>query len=125
MSNAATPALQGDSGGSMFWAKRYQSGEWIGPHSHACARILLSGSGVMSVEYGKEAVVVPPHHALWLPSGIVHAICMMGPVEVRALYLRDSDIRQLPEQPAVLATSGLLGELIKTIPESEAVRSEE
>jgi hypothetical protein len=79
----------------------------------ACARVLLNLSGIMWVEFGTEAVVVQPKHALWLPSRIVHAIRMMSPVEVRGLYLREFDIRQLPKQPSVLVTSGLLRELTK------------
>jgi hypothetical protein len=72
----------------------------------AFAQVLLSVSGIMWVEFGTEAVVVPPQHALWLLSRTVHAIRMMSPVEVRSLHLRELDVRQLPKQPSVLVTSG-------------------
>ena len=124
MSKAATLALQDDAGRSMSWTRQFQRGEWIAPQSHACAQVLLPVSGIMWVEFGTEAVVVPPKHALWLPSRAVHAIRMMSP-EVRSLYLRELDVRQLPKQPSVLVTSGLLRELIKVLTDSEVVRSEE
>jgi hypothetical protein len=50
---------------------------------------------------------------------------MISPVEVRSLYLRELDVRQLPKQPSVLMTSGLLRELIRILIESEVLRSEE
>jgi AraC-like DNA-binding protein len=125
MSKAATLALQEDAGRSMSCTRQFQRGEWIAPHSHACAQVLLSVSGIMWVEFGTEAVVVPPTHALWLPWRTVHAIRMMSPVEVQSLYLRELDVRQLPKQPSVLVTSGLLREIIKILTESEVVASEE
>ena len=41
--------------------------------------------GVMTVETGEGAWVVPPHRAVWIPAGVLFGVRMSGRVTVRTL----------------------------------------
>jgi AraC-like DNA-binding protein len=94
----------------------------IDPHSHTWAQVLYAVAGVMWVEVGHEALVVPPQRAVWLPPETVHSIRMMSAVEMRNLYLRESDVQHLSTEPDVFEVNGLLRELITTLAERESER---
>ena len=124
MPQAAPPPLTDAPGLSRALARHYPRGHHIEPHSHTWAQVLYAVSGVMWVEAGREALVVPPQRAVWLPPGTPHAIHMMSAVEMRNLYLHKCDIGHLSKQCEVFQIDGLLRELIKTIAEREQERSE-
>jgi AraC-like DNA-binding protein len=122
MPQAAPPALDDAPGRGRTLARHYPRGLRIEPHSHTWAQVLYAVSGVMWVETDREAVVVPPQRAVWLPPGTPHAIHMMSAVEMRNLYLHGDDIAHLSTQCEVFEVNGLLRELIKTIAEHEHER---
>ncbi|QGZ65419.1 AraC family transcriptional regulator [Paraburkholderia acidisoli] len=125
MPKATPPDLSNDAGHGQSVAKTYPRGMRIDPHRHDWAQVLYAISGVMWVEVGQEALVVPPQRAVWLPPGTVHSIRMMSAVEMRNLYLREADVPHLSRQPDVFEVNGLLRELITTLAESSATRSED
>jgi AraC-like DNA-binding protein len=92
---------------------------YIEPHSHTWAQVLYAVAGVMWVEVGREALVVPPQRAVWLPAGAVHSIHMMSEVEMRNIYLHARNIQHLSKQSDVFEVNGLLRELITSIAEYE------
>jgi AraC-like DNA-binding protein len=100
-------------------ARHYPRGLHIEPHSHAWAQVLYAVAGVMWVEVGREALVVPPQRAVWLPAGKAHSIHMMSEVEMRNLYLHQRNVQHLSQQSDVFEINGLLRELIATIAEYE------
>jgi AraC-like DNA-binding protein len=100
-------------------ARHYPRGLHIEPHSHAWAQVLYAVAGVMWVEVGREALVVPPQRAVWLPAGTAHSIHMMSEVEMRNLYLHQRNVQHLSQQSDVFEINGLLRELIATIAEYE------
>ncbi|MGF6243560.1 AraC-like DNA-binding protein [Paraburkholderia sp. GAS38] len=100
-------------------ARRYPRGMHIEPHSHTWAQVLYAMAGVMWVEVGREALVVPPQRAVWLPAGTVHSIHMMSEVEMRNIYLHKRNVQHLSKQSDVFEINGLLRELITTIAEYE------
>jgi AraC-like DNA-binding protein len=104
-------------------ARDYPRGLRIEPHAHDWAQVLYAVAGVMWVEVGNEALVVPPQRAVWLPPRTVHSIRMMSAVEMRNLYLPESDVRHLSRQPDVFEVNGILRELITTIAERERERN--
>jgi AraC-like DNA-binding protein len=125
MSLATPPDLSDDSGRGKSLARTYPRGLRIEPHSHDWAQVLYAVSGVMWVEVDGEALVVPPQRAVWLPPEKVHSIRMMSAVEMRNLYLRETDVRHLSKQSDVFEINGLLRELITTIAEREEQRDRE
>jgi AraC-like DNA-binding protein len=125
MSQAAPPDLSDDTGRGKSLARSYPRGARIDPHRHDWSQVLYAVSGVMWVETGQEALVVPPQRAVWLPPDTVHAIRMMSAVEMRNLYLRDADVQHLSRQSEVFEINKLLRELIATLAEREAERDDE
>jgi AraC-like DNA-binding protein len=97
----------------------------IDPHAHEWAQVLYAVAGVMWVEVGNEALVVPPQRAVWLPPQTVHSIRMMTAVEMRNLYLPESDVPHLSDKADVFEVNGLLRELITTLAEREVQKDGE
>lgn len=124
MTQATPPELADEPGRGRSLARQYPRGLHIEAHSHTWAQVLYAVAGVMWVEVGREALVVPPQRAVWLPPGTQHAIHMMSAVEMRNLYLHGEDIGHLSQQCEVFEINGLLRELIKTIAERERERDD-
>jgi AraC-like DNA-binding protein len=119
MTQAAPPVLGDEPGRGHALARQYPRGLRIEPHTHTWAQVLYAVAGVMWVEVEREALVVPPQRAVWLPPGTQHAIHMMSVVEMRNLYLHGENIGHLSPQCEVFEINGLLRELIKTIAERD------
>ena len=66
----------------------------------------------MTVETSQGMWVLPASRALWIPTGIPHAVRMAGEVSLRTLYLRPKLVRGLPRVCTVVNISPLLKELI-------------
>jgi AraC-like DNA-binding protein len=66
----------------------------------------------MEVFSGSSMWLIPPHCALWIPSGIDHHLRMPGAVSMRTLYFRPGLIHRRPADGAVLHVTSLLRELI-------------
>jgi AraC-like DNA-binding protein len=98
-------------------ARHYARGVRIDAHAHEWAQVLYAVAGVMWVEVGREALLVPPQRAVWLPAGTVHSIHMMSAVEMRNLYLHEQNVQPLSRQSGVFEVNGLLRELITTLAE--------
>ncbi|MCX4144228.1 MULTISPECIES: helix-turn-helix domain-containing protein [Paraburkholderia] len=118
MPKARPPELHDDADARSL-ARCYPRGLRIDPHSHTWAQVLYAVSGVMWVEVGREALVVPPQRAVWLPAGTVHSIHMMSEVEMRNLYLHERNVGHLSRRSDVFEINGLLRELITSIAEHE------
>lgn len=93
-------------------AKSFAAGETIPPHAHERDQVLYAIEGVMRVATAREAWIVPPHRALYVPAGLEHGVALRGNVEMRTLYIRPGSHFELPETPAVLDISPLLRALI-------------
>lgn len=118
MPKARPPELHDDADARSL-ARHYPRGLRIDPHSHTWAQVLYAVSGVMWVEAGREALVVPPQRAVWLPAGTLHSIHMMSEVEMRNLYLHERNVGHLSRRSDVFEVNGLLRELITSIAEYE------
>jgi AraC-like DNA-binding protein/mannose-6-phosphate isomerase-like protein (cupin superfamily) len=92
-------------------ARNYRSGE-TPAHSHPRAQLVYAGSGVMRVETDTGCWVVPPVRGVWIPANTVHRVVMLGPVEMRTLYIRPDAAPDLPENCCLLEVSPLLRALI-------------
>jgi AraC-like DNA-binding protein len=90
----------------------YPDGFVFGEHYHDRDQIVYACQGVMTVETSQGMWVLPASRALWIPSGIPHAVRMAGEVSLRTLYLRPKLVRGLPRECTVVNISPLLKELI-------------
>ncbi|CAD6560890.1 HTH-type transcriptional regulator NimR [Paraburkholderia kirstenboschensis] len=116
------PELDGEHGRGRSLVRHYPRGLGIDPHAHDWAQVLYAISGVMWVEVGREALIVPPQRAVWLPPGTVHSIHMMSAVEMRNLYLHGQNVQHLSKHTDVFEINSLLRALITTIAERERER---
>jgi AraC-like DNA-binding protein len=66
----------------------------------------------MEVFSGQSVWLIPPHFALWVPTGVQHRIRMPGPVSMRTLYMRPNLAARPEPHCAVLHVTTLLRELI-------------
>ncbi|MFQ5626550.1 MAG: cupin domain-containing protein, partial [Methyloligellaceae bacterium] len=55
-------------------AKSFSPGHTIAPHAHARDQILYATRGVMRVATAREAWIVPPDRALYVPAGLEHGV---------------------------------------------------
>ncbi len=92
-------------------ARNYRAGE-TPPHSHPRAQLVYAGSGVMRVETEAGCWVVPPVRGVWIPAHTVHKVIMLGPVQMRTLYIRQDAAPELPDACCLIEVSPLLRALI-------------
>lgn len=93
-------------------ASSYAKGHAIKPHTHPRAQLIFGLHGVMTVRAAGCLWTVPASHALWMPSGVEHAIHMDSDVEMRSLYFETRRARGTPRQAEVIFVTPLLRELI-------------
>lgn len=86
------------------------------PHRHAKAQLMYVMSGVLTVETGGGAGggiwTVPPHCALWIPSGVPHAGRVAGPVKIGNLYVDPDLTGPLDPHCGILFVQPFLRDLI-------------
>jgi len=66
-------------------SKDFPDGFSIAPHSHERDQLLYSLSGTMRVYTGREAWIVPPDRAVYIPAEVTHAIDISGKVAMRTV----------------------------------------
>jgi AraC-like DNA-binding protein len=69
------------------YAVTHPSGVVVIPQPAGWDQLLLAETGTMTVITDDASWLVPPHRAVWAPSGVRHAITTEGRVRVRSLYL--------------------------------------
>jgi AraC-like DNA-binding protein len=82
------------------------------PHRHHKAQLLYVVSGVITVEAAGGIWTVPPHCAIWIPSGVEHAALVSGRISVGNLYIEPDLAMVLGDRCGILFVQPLLRELI-------------
>lgn len=82
------------------------------PHRHRKAQLLYVIGGVITVEASGGIWTVPPHCAIWIPSGIAHAARTGGRITVGNLYIEPLLTGQLQHDCGILFVQPLLRELL-------------
>ncbi|MFC9324307.1 AraC family transcriptional regulator [Kitasatospora sp. NPDC057015] len=100
-------------------------GERVDWHHHRANQLICPGRGVLRVSTPEGTWVVPPHRAVWLPAGIAHSHQAYGPAELRCLGFAEQVNPLGLEQPAVLAVTPLLRELIAVLTGPQAPTGEQ
>ena len=117
MALAAPPDLSDHAVPVQPLARTYPRGLYIEPHRHDWGQLLYAMSGVMWVQTPREALVVPPQRAVWLPPGVEHGIRVVSDLQMRNIYLRPALAATLESQMQVIEVGVLLRELIVTLVE--------
>ncbi|MBO3274455.1 AraC family transcriptional regulator [Pseudomonas schmalbachii] len=119
MARATPPDLNASDAPLRGLARSYPRGLYIEPHEHEWGQVLYAMSGVMWLETPQEALLVPPHRAVWLPPGVLHGIRVVSELQMRNIYLRPSLAQSLEERVQVFEVGALLRELILRLVEQE------
>lgn len=94
------------------FARDYDAAHVVAMHSHERDQLVYASRGVMTVQTGMGAWVIPTHRAVWIPAGIDHSITMAGKVAMRTLYFPSGTVGRLPRTCCVVNVPPLLRELI-------------
>ncbi len=82
------------------------------PHHHDKAQLMYVISGVLTLQAAGGIWTVPPHCALWIPSGVSHAGRMAGRIKIASLYIDPALAAPLDRDCGILFVQPLLRELI-------------
>lgn len=102
-------------------SKSFADGHVIAPHDHDRDQLLYATSGIMRLRTEREAWIVPPDRAAYIPARTRHSVSMHGEVEMRTLYIDAAGTRARPEKLCVVAVSNLLRELVMALSEEPVV----
>jgi AraC-like DNA-binding protein len=108
--------------------RRLLAGEAIEPHFHDQAQLVYPAHGLLGVTTSRGTWMAPPNRAVWIPAGAEHQHRAYGTTDFRGLLFPAEPTRGLAgglagglgAQPAVVAVSGLLRELILALTSAEA-----
>ncbi|MDE8753882.1 helix-turn-helix transcriptional regulator [Pectobacterium polaris] len=94
------------------YAHNYTHGDYESWHTHRCAQLIHTLSGVIRVETQQGFWVVPPSRGVWIPADIPHALHIVGEVKARVLFVEPLARADLPVICQVVGITPLLRELI-------------
>lgn len=97
--------------GRVF-GRRLAAGERIGVHRHDQPQLVYPAEGLLAVTTSRGTWIAPPHRAVWIPAGANHRHQSYGSTDMRALLFDAAMTAGQRAEPAVIAVSGLLRELI-------------
>src|SRR5690606_17187741 len=69
-------------------------------------------TGVVLITTGAGRWMVPPGHAMWIPPGVVHAVDMIGAVDMHSVYVLPEALDGLAGDLRVVALTELMRHLI-------------
>jgi AraC-like DNA-binding protein len=81
-------------------------------HSHAHHQLAYASQGVLVMDVGTVAWVLPQTRALWIPAGIPHSVTADGDTRMSSVYIAPDRCPLAWSDPTVVDATGLLGELI-------------
>jgi AraC-like DNA-binding protein len=105
-------------------AKSYPDGHEIEAHHHRRDQLLYAVSGIMRVRTEREAWIVPPDRAVYIPALTDHSVSTCGAVEMRTLYLVPGSAPDLPAAPVAIQVTELLRALIMALIEEPMLYDE-
>ncbi|NEI72935.1 helix-turn-helix domain-containing protein [Rhizobium lusitanum] len=81
-------------------------------HRHNKAQLMYVIGGVLTVQAAGGIWTVPPHCALWIPSGVFHAGRVAGHIKIGSLYIDPALAAPLDQNCGILFVQPFLRELI-------------
>jgi AraC-like DNA-binding protein/quercetin dioxygenase-like cupin family protein len=106
-------------------AKSFPDGQEIPLHQHRRDQLLYAARGIMRIRTEREAWIVPPDRAVYIPGRTAHSVSMHGAVEMRTLYLEPESAPDLPTRALAIQVSDLLRALIMALIEEPLLYDEE
>lgn len=86
-------------------------------HSHDWAQLAYPLRGTIRIAAAGTSWLTPAFRAVWIPPGIEHEVAMLGPVELRTVYV-DRAVAPLPlDACTVIEVSDLMRNLIEALGE--------
>lgn len=90
----------------------YQARAHVASHSHPRDQLLYVMRGGMYVQTPHGNWLLPPDCALWIPAGCQHSVDVLGPAQMRSVYIRPGVVTSRHSVPRVLAVNDLARALI-------------
>ena len=112
--------IEAAAGDVVAAAGDYPDGHRVAPHSHGRSQLLHALSGAVLVSTAQGRWIVPPDHAMWIPSGVTHSVEMLGEVRMRSAYVLPCAAPGLPSSLHVVAMTGLMRSLVVEAVDLEA-----
>lgn len=81
-------------------------------HQHVQGQIVYAAAGVLTVTTADGTWIAPATRAVWTPAGFEHEHRAYGTTEMHLIPIPDDLAVALPAQPAVMAVSALLREVL-------------
>jgi len=94
------------------FGRRLAAGERIEIHRHDQPQLVYPAEGLLAVTTIRGTWIAPPHQAVWIPAHADHRHQSYGNTDMRALLFDPATAAGQRPEPAVIAVSGLLRELI-------------
>ncbi len=107
--------LEQSKGDVVAGLAHYPTGCHVPEHQHSLSQLLHAMTGVVMVSTKFGRWMVPPHHALWLPAGVRHAVDMHGDVAMHSIYVRPDAVEGLKNHLHVVALTPLMDTLIREV----------
>lgn len=85
----------------------------VRPHSHVRGQFIYAPSGALRVATESGNWSVPVNQAIWVPSGIEHAVIAQSPLFIHTLFIDLAYTYDLPRQCQVLGLTSLMQELLQ------------
>ncbi|RJQ78186.1 AraC family transcriptional regulator [Pseudonocardiaceae bacterium YIM PH 21723] len=82
-------------------------------HEHPIHQFAWAARGMLTVQIGEHAWLLPPSRALWIPAGIRHRTSAASVAAMRSLYFAPDEHTVDWTTPTVVAVGPLLAELIE------------
>ncbi|MEX0405168.1 helix-turn-helix transcriptional regulator [Aquibium sp. LZ166] len=104
--------LEKTAGDVLALSDVYPDGHRVPQHRHSRCQLLHARSGVVLVATGQGRWMVPPGHAMWIPSGVDHSVDMLGTVRMQSVYVNPAVTSGTPNGLRVVALTDLMRSLI-------------
>lgn len=85
----------------------------VPPHRHSRGQLVYAQTGVFMMATQEGRWIVPPDHAFWIPAGLEHSLRTQGHVSIRAIYVKQGILPNLPESSRVVGMTALMRCLIE------------
>lgn len=81
-------------------------------HSHRRGALIFNVKGLVTCEAEGGLWMVPPHCALWIPGGVVHAPHLAGNLECYTVFIEPERVPSMMQSCATIHVTPLMRELI-------------
>ncbi len=97
----------------IAFAGYFPNGHLIPPHQHRRAQLISGDTGLIVLSTAGRTWVMPPQRGMWIPSGAIHQVRMVGDVTMLSLYVEPNAAEGMSSNCEVVSISPFLRSLIK------------